>query len=161
AGGTTRLAVVDRLVAEAFALQEWIVCVQPGRVLRYEITPAGRTALRRLTGHEAPPPAVATRSCDDDDTRRTRPVTVESPITALARRRDRDGNPFLTPDLVAAAERLREDFEAAQAGGRVTQDWDLFLTGPVKGTGAGGMPGRGAMGARDRVTAALAELGPG
>lgn len=164
AGGTTRLAVLDRLMAEAFALQEWIVCVQQGRVLRYEITAAGRTALRRLTGAEPVPAVPATqRGFDEEESRRTRPVTVESPVTALARRRDKDGNPFLAPDLVAAAERLREDFEAAQTGARMTQDWERFLTGPERGRGAGaaGLPGRGAQAARDRVLAALAELGPG
>ncbi|WP_323021412.1 DUF6456 domain-containing protein [Pararhodobacter sp.] len=161
AGGTERLAVLDRLVAEAFALQDWIICVQSGRVLRYEITQAGRQALRRLTGEEGAAPAP--RSFDEEDTRRTRPVTVESPITALARRRDRQGKPFLTPDLVEAAERLREDFEAAQTGAPMTQDWDRFLTGPIRGTGAGkgALPGKGALGARDRVIAALDDLGPG
>ena len=161
AEGTVRLAVLDRLVAEAFALQDWIVCVQSGRVLRYVITQAGRLALRRLRGEEGPAPAP--RSFDEEDTRRTRPVTVESPITALARRRDREGKPFLTPDLVAAAERLREDFEAAQTGAPVTQDWDRFLSGPIRGMGAGkgALPGKGALGARDRVIAALDDLGPG
>ena len=158
-GGATRLAVLDRPMAEAFALREWIACVQQGRILRYEITQTGRAALRRLTAsQDLPAPA---RQFDDEDTRRTRPVTTESPVTALARRRDRDGNPFLTPDLVAAAERLREDFETAQTGPRITQNWDRFLVGPDQGTGAGpGFPG-GASGARDRVTLALRELGPG
>ncbi len=87
-------------------------------------------------------------------------MTVESPVTALARRRDKEGNPFLTPELVDAAERLREDFETAQAGPRVTQDWDRFLTGSERGTG-GGTPGGGAASARGRVAAALRELGPG
>ncbi|MCB1387554.1 MAG: helix-turn-helix domain-containing protein [Rhodobacteraceae bacterium] len=165
--GNARLAVLDRLVAEAFALQEWIACVQTGRVLRYEITAAGRTALRRLTGQDDATAVAAARGRDEDEARRTRPVTVESPVTALARRRDKDGKPFLTPDLVAAAERLREDFEAAQAGtqasARTAQDWDRLLTGPSRATGGGRGPstGYGASGARDRVRAALDDLGPG
>ena len=32
------------------------------------------------------------------------------------------------PELVAAAERLREDFELAQMGPRVAQNWERFLT---------------------------------
>lgn len=157
--GSTRLAVLDRVMAEAFALREWIACVQSGRVLRYEITATGRAALRALLGEEPPQP----RRFDEDEDRGTRPVTVESPVTALARRRDKDGNPFLTPDLVYAAERLREDFEAAQAGPRVTQDWDRFLSGPSRASGAGRSPvERGSGGAaRDRVASALRELGPG
>jgi len=160
AEGSSRLAVLARPVAEAFALRDWIACVLAGRVLRYEITAAGRSALRRLT-EGAGPAEPAPRGFDDEDTRRTRPVTVESPVTALARRRDKEGNAFLTPDLVEAAERLREDFEAAQAGPRVTQDWERFLTGPDQGTGPGRAPGRGTGGAQERVLAALRELGPG
>lgn len=154
-GGAARLAVLDRPVAEAFALRDWIACVQPGRVARYEITTSGRAALRRLTGQAEPAPAA-----DPDDSRRTRPVTVETPVAALARRRDRDGNPFLTPDLVVAAERLREDFEIAQMGPRIGQDWDRMLSGPIDGGRAGEGP-RGPGEARARVAAALRELGPG
>ncbi|MCB1407543.1 MAG: helix-turn-helix domain-containing protein [Rhodobacteraceae bacterium] len=163
AEGAVRLAVLDRPVAEAFALRDWIICVQPGRVSRYEISPAGRTALRRLgTGQGGGTGAAQPVLHGEEETRGTRPVTVESPVTALARRRDREGNPFLTPDLVVAAERLREDFEIAQMGPRVTQDWERFLTGPVQGAPAArGAAGRGSSGARDRVSAALRELGPG
>ncbi|WP_417588300.1 DUF6456 domain-containing protein [Pararhodobacter oceanensis] len=161
--GPQRLAVLDRTVAEAFALRDWITCVQMGRVSRYEISASGRAALRRLGGEGGSAEAVSLR--DPDEVRRTRPVTVENPVTALARRRDRDGNVFLAPELVAAAERLREDFEIAQMGPRMAQDWERFLTGPVQGgrgahDGSGAASG-GARAARDRVSAALDELGPG
>jgi len=159
AGGAVRLAVLDRPVAEAFALRDWIACVQPGRVARYEITTAGRAALRRLMGQAEP--RATSPAVDPDDTRRTRPVTTETPVAALARRRDRDGNPFLTPDLVEAAERLREDFEVAQMGPRMTLDWDRMLTGPIQGGGRPGHAPRGPREARERVSAALRELGPG
>jgi len=161
AQGAVRLAVLDQPVAEAFALRDWIACAQPGRVSRYEITAAGRGELRRFGASAASQSAGATMQ-DPDDLRGTRPVTIESPVTALARRRDRDGNPFLTSDLVVAAERLREDFELTQMGPRVTQDWDRFLTGPVQSAPASrGGAGQGAGSARDRVSAALRELGPG
>ena len=79
---------------------------------------------------------------------------AESPVTALARRRDRDGTPFLSDELLAAAERLREDFELAQLGPRVTQNWERLLTGadddppragagPASGPGGGAGPGGG------------------
>ena len=48
AGDGTRTAVVDRAVAEAMALQDWIACANPGRISRYRITAAGRAALGRL-----------------------------------------------------------------------------------------------------------------
>ena len=161
AEGAVRLAVLDRPVAEAFALRDWIVCIQTGRVSRYEISSAGRTALRQFGADKTSPPAHRPHQ-DPDDARGTRPVTIESPVTALARRRDRDGNPFLATELVIAAERLREDFEIAQMGPRVSPDWDRFLTGPVQGAPASrGGSGQGASAARDRVSAALKELGPG
>ncbi|MCC5989285.1 MAG: IS1 family transposase [Pararhodobacter sp.] len=170
AGGTMRLAVLDRPVAEAFALRDWIQCRKPGRVAQYEITTAGRAALRRLlaeAGETAPKAALcgpegAARVAGMQGEARPRGQMGESPVTALARRRDRYGKPFLTPDLVAAAERLREDFEIAQIGPRLTQDWERFLTAGTSRAqkGASGASG-GARAARERVGAALRELGPG
>ena len=54
----------------------------------------------------------------------------------MARRRDRDGKPFLNEDLVTAGERLREDLELAQMGPRFAQNWDTFLScGAAVGAG--------------------------
>ncbi len=169
-GGPTRLAVLDRPVAEILALRDWIRCRKPGRVSQYAITGAGRAALRRLMAQagEGEDPALTCLPDEDvpesgpQEESRPRGGTIESPVTALARRRDRDGKPFLSADLVTAAERLREDFEIAQMGPRVTQDWDRFLTA---GTSRSGLPNAASPGgegaARERVAAALRELGPG
>ncbi len=95
-------------------------------------------------------------------TRRIRYNVAENPVAVLARRKDKDGQRFLGPELVAAAERLREDFELAQMGPRVAQNWDRFLTGADRGgfrPDAGGAEGPRA--ARDRVAVALRDLGPG
>ncbi len=179
-GGTTRTAVVDRPVAQAMALKEWISCAEPGRISRYMITNIGRAALKRLLAEdnaerrgfsEAAAPFAdqhrewGEKDCAIPDSTRSRRVRYnlsESPILAMSRRKDKDGNPFLTPDLVAAAERLREDFELAQMGPRVTQNWERFLTGGDRGSlrdDSG--TGSGASGARDRVSAVLRDLGPG
>ena len=182
--GTLRIAVVERVVAEAFALKDWIASRrQQGRVALYEITPAGRAALRRLLaeeeGHRAAAPGLAEAQSPfaeqhriwaerqipapgEDRPRRMRYNLAESPLAVLARRRDKEGEPFLTPDLVAAGERLREDFELAQMGPRVAQNWERFLTGADRGgvqpdSGLAEGPRR----ARDRVAAALRDLGPG
>lgn len=98
----------------------------------------------------------------EDGRRRRRRVNVaESPLLVLARRRDGNGQPFLTSGMVAAGERLREDFELAQMGPRVTQNWDGFMTAGIdlsrSSTGYRG----GSESARDRVAAALRDLGPG
>ena len=162
-----RTAVLDRSVARAFALKDWIVCRQPGRVASYRITAAGRAALRRLladAGPGAAPSDADDRSMSDpypsDDPGQSRAASMESPVAMLGRRRDKGGRPFLPSDLVSAAERLREDFEIAQMGPRVTQNWDRFLTAGVRTEpGSGAQPGPRA--ARERVAASLADLGPG
>ena len=98
----------------------------------------------------------------EDGRRRTARVNIaESPLLVLARRRDADGRPFLSAGMVAAGERLREDFELAQMGPRVTQNWDGFMTSGIDvGRSAGGYRG-GSESARDRVAVALRDLGPG
>jgi hypothetical protein len=178
-GKSARLAVADRAVAQAFALKDWITCRKPGRVAAYEITAAGRAALRRLLDEgdrkqaggfaEAPQPFAdqhraweMRQVAEEGGSRRIRVNMAESPVTVLGRRLDRDGKPFLSSELIRAAERLREDFEIAQMGPRVAQNWDRFLTGGARGefrpdAGGGEGPGR----ARDRVAAALRDLGPG
>ncbi|MBK5932984.1 hypothetical protein C8N32_10523 [Rhodovulum imhoffii] len=178
-GKPVRVAVLDRPVAEAFALKDWIRCLARGRVMTYTITPAGRAAFRRMcaadeaapvAGHDAPSPFAAqqretgTRKIHApgaDAPRRIRCNMAESPLSLLARRKDREGRPFLSTDLVVAGERLREDFEIAQMGPRVTQNWDRFLTGADRGGFNSGSPQRGPAAARERVAAALRDLGPG
>lgn len=177
-GRNMRTAVLDRSVAHAFTLQDWIACRKTGRVSTYEITPAGRAAMKRMIDEEdrrrqgmndaAAPFGDQHRVwgerevMDDAGPRKVRYNMAESPVGVLGRRRDRDGKPFLEPELVEAAERLREDFELAQMGPRVTQNWDRFLTGGDRG---GFQPdsglGEGPSQARARVAAALRDLGPG
>jgi transposase-like protein len=164
-GRTARTGVVDRSVAQAFALKDWIVCQQPGRVSSYQITASGRAALRRLQDSGArrmhADEAAEDWSAPEDGTPRLR-YSVESPVAALGRRLDKSGKPFLSPDLVDAAERLREDFELAQMGPRVAQNWDRFLTAGDRGTfRSEGGPADGPRAARERVARALADLGPG
>jgi hypothetical protein len=174
-GHTARTAVVERTIAQAFALKDWIVCRKPGRVATYEISTVGRAALKRMIGTEAQGFAEAAtpfgeqhrdwgeRAVEADGTaRRIRYNLAESPVAVLGRRRDKDGKLFLEPELVAAAERLREDFELAQMGPRVAQNWERFLTGSDRGgfRADSGLP-EGGRAARDRVAAALRDLGPG
>lgn len=160
--GTQRLAVMDRPVAEVFALRGWIQCHKPGRVAQYVLAPEGRAMLRKLGAVAAQGRAARPADVDDDDPDgRFRPAP-ETPIAILARRRDREGRPFLAPAQVIAAERLREDFEIAQLEPRTAQDWSRALTGPGTGRpGSGPIPGATPSAARARVVAALQDLGPG
>ncbi len=177
-GRSLRTAIVDRAVAQGFALRDWIACRKPGRVASYELTGAGRGALKRMVEEDARAAGglaeVAAPFADQhrewaereedgaDGPRRLRYNLAESPVAVLGRRRDKDGKPFLEAELVQAAERLREDFELAQMGPRVAQNWDRFMTGTDRGGfRADGGQAEGPARARDRVAAALRDLGPG
>lgn len=83
----------------------------------------------------------------------------ESPIAWLARRRDGDGRPWLTPVEAAAAERLREEFETLGTQGRTTMRWDL--TPRVSGGRPGLAPAERDHAARERIAKALQAVGPG
>lgn len=180
-GRRTRTAVVDREIAQVFALKDWIEGRQSGRVGIYNITQAGRSALKRLLSEERQSRGKSTAysECpspfqdqhrefgerevsDKDGRRKIRYNLAESPLTALARKKGPDGQPYLGASLLDAGERLREDFELAQMGPRVAQNWDHFLTASTAGQmGDGGGNSDGAGRARDRVAAALKALGPG
>lgn len=178
-GRTTRTAVLDRPIAQAMALKEWITAQAKGKITRYTITSAGRAALKRLVAAdesaragfaEAPASFGAGQSAwpvgtiaepEMEKAKRVRYNAAESPVMTLSRRRDKDGEMFLSPELVAAAERLREDFELAQMGARAALDWDQFLTGATVQTFEGDASGYGAEAAKARVAGALMDLGPG
>ena len=175
----TRIATLPRAVAQAFVLKDWVGCYRAGKITRYRITEAGRLALRRILGdkyrrkvearglEEAPSPFLTQHADIAEVTRRSGAGTetlrvnlAESPLGALARRRDKGGDPFLTADLVLAGETLREDFERAQMGPRTSQNWERFLTAGVRGDLAPADSG-GSERARADVSAALRALGPG
>ena len=179
-GRTIRTGVVDRAVAQAMALKDWISCQTDGRITRYRITQAGRAALARLLANDptthhgfAEAPAEfgdqhrvwgekQVQEAPGERPKRMRYNVAESPVAALARRKEKDGTRFLSDELVAAGERLREDFELAQMGPRVTQNWEKFLTGSDRGGYNPSATGQtGPDGARARVSAALKDLGPG
>jgi hypothetical protein len=108
-GQQTRLCVVDRAVAQAFALKDWIACDAPGRISAYRVTGAGRAALRRLLAEDdlraggvreaqfvyaAQHRDMADRTEETPDgRRRLRFNAAESPVAALGRKLDRDGKP--------------------------------------------------------------------
>ena len=62
----------------------------------------------------------------------------ESPVSALARRVGKGGEPWLSACAVAAAERLRRDFEIGGLQPRVTANWSASVaTGRRSGDGGG------------------------
>ena len=177
-----RTAVVSRDVAQAFALKDWISCSASGRIARYTVTSAGRAALKRYLSEEN----EKRRGRDDSplDSFQEQHIewgekdvanedgaggkntirynVAESPLTMLSRRKDKDGKPFLGIDLVQAGERFREDFELAQMGPRVAQNWDRFMTSGDRGSfGSDNGIAEGPRAARERINEALEDLGPG
>lgn len=175
-GPPTRTAVVTRDVAQAFALKDWISCTRMGRVASYTITSVGRSALkqylaqdmarkRRVRGaQDGCDPFIGSPSGGTADWANgmTRTTTSESPLAMLARRRDKDGRSFLTQDLVQAGERLREDFELAQMGQGAAGHWERFMASGDRSEMAGddSLP-TASKAARERILAALDDLGPG
>lgn len=155
-----RMDVVNRGIAEAMALKNWIACSAAGRVSRYRITATGRAMVRGMDERReekhcpTKPSSIATQE--------PRPSNVEAPLILLSRRRNPDGTLFLSPEQVAAGERLREDFELAQLGAPSTRDWERFFTACAapQPTGFGEAAARFDT-ADTRVADALHSLGPG
>ena len=177
-GSSTRTAVVSQEIAQGMAVKGWIETKQSGRILRYTITPTGRDEVKaqldqvsqsasmelaEAPGHFAPANSGWTEVMPaetESESRRHRYNLAESPLTALARRRDKTGEPFLDETLVRAGERLREDFELAQMGTQTDQNWLELVAGstvPDNETAVGFGPDA----AQSRVVAALGDLGPG
>lgn len=177
-GGFVTLARTPVAMAREFARREWILSAHVGpSTARYELSAVGRAWLKRVLAEDgtarrrvaeaAPSPfarqhqEVGERLFATEAGIESRPVNLgETPLGWLARRRGSDGAAFLKPEEVAAGERLREDFEAAQMGPRVAQDWRRFLTAGVDG-GPGRGPAEGPEAARRRLAGALEALGPG
>jgi len=84
----------------------------------------------------------------------------ESPIAWLARRKDTDGRPWLTPVEIAAGERLRLDAELAQSGPSLTMRWDALPRRGGSGSPARIEPGDRALAAGRRAARALASMDP-
>jgi hypothetical protein len=85
----------------------------------------------------------------------------ESPIAALARRPGKDGKPWLSLDLVTAAERLRRDFEIGRLQPRVTANWSASVNSGRRTGEMGGMADLTdmALAGRIRVDDALQAVG--
>lgn len=189
--GPVTLAKLTAKLAGAMAARDWISCSARGQALaKYEVSEAGRAWLKRTLAQDgdarrraaetsgraaaesfAEAPSIFARQhqagasrriVDDDGQAREMRVNMgETPLGWLARRKGPDGRPFLSAEEVVAGERLREDFERAQAGPKVAQDWSRFLAPVDESAGAGRSPADGPDRARRRLAEALEALGPG
>ena len=176
-GRPLRRAVVGRDVAEALALREFIAGNVTGRLARYAITAAGRAEARRLLAETESRRASSrgqaedTDAAEDDDAYtpigkpqgvRKRSAGAESPLHVLARRKRGDGDAWLSPDLVAAGMRFRENWEIARLGGGMSRDWGEIVAGRVSSGGGAQPNGRPTrrLEAEQALAAAIKALGP-
>ncbi|MBX3597033.1 MAG: hypothetical protein KF874_05610 [Rhizobiaceae bacterium] len=85
----------------------------------------------------------------------------ESPLAQIARRKDKQGNPFLAGDEFRAGERLRADYTRGQIMPRLGANWEAAVS-PRGGGASGGVAEltEAALSARIRVEKALAAVGP-
>lgn len=87
----------------------------------------------------------------------------ESPLAWLARRRDKSGEPLISPAQLLAGEKLRRDFTFAHMMPRLTANYAAPIS---TGSGSRSAPGSGSqqadnvIAAGERVRLALAAVGP-
>lgn len=143
-GRPRQMASVERPVAEAMALQNWITCTPKGRVARYYINQKGRVALIKFLAEAESEKAAFndtsvhhkgagvsganTKGTNVSGARgKHRTIGAESPLQVLARRREKTGATYLSHDLVMVGERLRMDFEVAQMDGQLIPSWQAIM----------------------------------
>jgi hypothetical protein len=87
---------------------------------------------------------------------------AESPLAQLARRKARDGSPFLAEAEWRAGERLRVDYTRARIMPRLGANWQAAIASGRRDGGAGGIAELTdvALAARQRVEHALDAVGP-
>jgi hypothetical protein len=129
------------------------------------LTEEGRAHVRRLSptfgadGFRAQHSQIAPRTLEKG----APPVPFnegESPLAWLARRKGRDGVPFLTPPLVEAGERFRKDVTQAQILQRVTANWEAAIASSRRAADGGVNISETAIDARQRLSRAFAAVGP-
>lgn len=166
-GGARLLETVDAGVLEAAADAGWVV--EDAQSSRWRLGDGGRLHLKRslagATDFERPQPARKERRA----VARTGVVTApgvnpcESPLAWLSRRKDKDGNPYISRIEFEAGERLRADFWYGQMTPRVTANWSPVATrsGDWRGSAdACANMADNVVGAQERVRRALAAVGP-
>lgn len=153
-------AAADPLIAQGLAIWRGDALVA---------TADGLSFHRRLAARDADGDGAASFAAQHRDLAREirdageAPVMVdanESPLAWLARRRDREGAPFLDPASVEAGERFRRDVTAAQLLPSVTSNWSAHGAGSRSDPSRMLLPSEVALAARQRIDRALDALGP-
>ena len=125
AGQVEKLGTLDRAQVMAMTMQDWLKCDDPqARIMRFHLTEAGLKLLARIEDTDSSKVESGEgRSSDPVSRGRLRYGQAISPVHALARRRNKDGEPYISRRLVKQAERLREDYELALLESNAPIDW--------------------------------------
>lgn len=128
-GQTVRTGIVDCHLAQYLSIKKWVACDRKGKISRFRITSSGTKALlamgeavesekapkqQEFGFAEAPAGFDMNRASSVQRLKRPRYSDAETPVSVLARRKDKTGKPFLTAAQVAAADRLRTDYVLAE-----------------------------------------------
>ncbi|WP_274424906.1 DUF6456 domain-containing protein [Chelativorans sp. YIM 93263] len=131
------------------------------------LTPEGRALTRRASAKDEPFREQHIERGTRTDFTEDGPETVEvnlseSPLGQLARRRGKDGRPFLDEAEFRAGERLRADFTRGQIMPRLGASWSEPVNRGKRGGRENGIAEltEAALAARQRVEHALAAVGP-
>lgn len=135
---------------------------------RLALSDAGRSWLKRalIGGDDAFGAQHGDREAAFVDVEGTRTSvvlnTAESPLSSLARLKDKAGRPFLGEKAFLAGERLRADFTRGQLQPRISANWEATVSMKGRQGGGGGIGDLtdAAIGARRRVEEALDGVGP-
>lgn len=116
--------------------------LQPAETGRLAAAPAAEAWAKRQAEGEMPFRAqhqpIGTARIDGKADPAVPMNLAESPVAALARRSGPNGEAWLQPHAIAAAERLRRDFEIGGLQPRITANWSASInTGRRSGDGAG------------------------
>jgi hypothetical protein len=96
-----------------------------------------------------------------DSQRLVRRNLDDSPLSSMARLRDKAGAAYFPADAIDAGERLAADFERGHLQPRVTASWEPKLAQKQKGQRSAAVDvSDSALAARNRVTKAVMALGP-
>jgi hypothetical protein len=149
AGRPGRRGVVDESLVRALEKAGLLMAMPDGRLV-----PAAPARRRHLV--------QTTITAENGERIAVTMNTAESPLGWLIRRRGPDGAPEFDTPLIAAAERLRQDYTRAQMEPRLTAALDGFVASGARGRSGPGTfdPPLAALAAKERFFAALDAVGP-
>jgi hypothetical protein len=146
--GQVELTLIDALVQSGRISREG-----QGEVLVYRVV--------RQHAHTAQPVRAAASPASRPLAKCAKAVRVaqETPLQWLARRKDKAGQPMLSPTAQAAGERLQQDFMQAGMSPKMSADWSGLPASGFGNQGGGLLPGERQMAARQRLRLALDACG--